>query len=359
MKYEYQFKGLGGKQDNKTEPIKNIILDIETYRICPENLKEESFSMDIDEIFLPGEEIKEFYPSFEYREDENSNIYLFIRHLLTIEIPELNTMNSVGVIICKLPKQIFENNLKIFYDDFTYDYIIRKKERITYEFRIMKFIYTLDEEIPFNLVINTNDLNEEIDSIEIFLEKKIKMKGNWKLLFWEKNNGEKIVKICPKKYSGDEVKKKILHFSEKLKIDSDELPEFVKNQYDINNISQYAKKEIEKYTKFDSDFLEKENHNIQRKDLNPSIDTEDFFCEYKVKFVIKFKDKKMYNEYDEFVIDLYTLKKSFIDECIKSYFNAKESSSFLSLDNQKDIDKKKRKCLAHLLILQKMIFIQL
>ena len=193
------------------------------------------------------------------------------------------------------------------------------------------------------MTINTEDLkNVEIDSIEIFLQKKIKIKGLVNLKFWKENDGEKIVKLSTKKYSGDEVKKKKLNFSEKLQIESDELPEFAKNEYDKENIPEYSKKEIEKYTKFDNDFLEKENHNVQRKDLNPSIDCEDFLCEYKVKFVIKFNRKTMYDESDEFVIDLYTLKPSFIDKCIQSYFKTKESSSFIFGD-EIDLDKKNEK----------------
>ena len=120
MKYEYEYEGiLGSKGDYKNDPNKRIIFETELYRICPKNFKEESFSLDLDDIFLPGEEIKDFYPTFEYREDK---IYLFIRHLLTIEIPELKTMNSTGIIICKLPKQNIEKNFKIIYDDFTWNY---------------------------------------------------------------------------------------------------------------------------------------------------------------------------------------------------------------------------------------------
>ena len=341
MKYEYEYEGiLGSKGDYKNDPNKRIIFETELYQICPKNFKEESFSLDLDDIFLPGEEIKDFYPTFEYREDK---IYLFIRHLLTIEIPELKTMNSTGIIICKLPKQNIEKNFKIIYDDFTWNYFLKKKGKISYEFRIQKLIYSLNEEIPVTLAINTEDLkNVEIDSIEIFLQKKIKIKGLVNLKFWKENDGEKIVKLSTKKFSGDEVKKKKLNFSEKLQIESDELPEFAKNEYDKENIPKYSKKEIEKYTKFDSNFLEKENHNVQRKDLNPSIDSEDFLCEYKVKFVIKFNRKTMLDESDELVIDLYTLKPSFIDKCIQSYFKTKESSSFIFGD-EIDLDKKNEK----------------
>ena len=336
-KYEYEYEGiLGSKGDYKKDPMKNVILDSETYHICPKDfLKEKQkkeFSIDIDEIFLPGEEVKDFYPTFEFRED---NLYIFIRHLLTIEIPELNTSNSIGVIICKLPKPYLEKNLKIIYDDYTWSYLLRNKGKIGYEFRIQKFSFSLNEEIPITLTVNTSNLkNVKIDSIEFELQKIIKIKGLLNIKPWKENDGEKTVSLFKKKYSDDEVSGENLQFSLKLQIDSEELPEFVKNEYDNNNISDYCQKEIEKYIKFDSNFLEKESLNNHRKDLNPSIDTEDFSCEYKITFNFEF-NKKMFKESDEFAIDLYTLKPCHINECIKPYFEIKESSSFIFFEKKK------------------------
>ena len=146
--------------------------------ICPDNFleKEESFPID---IYLPGDEEKKFYPTFEYR---NKGYSIYVRHLLTIEIPELKTCNSVGIIICKLPSKIDNNNLqknhfKKFNDNFVKAYFLVNKGRQVYEFNIKKLNYFLNEKIPVKLIVNNNDLKDiEIDSIELRLEKRLEIK---------------------------------------------------------------------------------------------------------------------------------------------------------------------------------------
>ena len=149
QKYEYQ---------NSDKQMNSFKLK-EAWYICPYNFlgKEESFPID---IYLPGDEEKNFYPTFEYR---NKGYSIYVRHLLTIEIPELKTCNSVGIIICKLPSKIDKNNLqknhfKKFNDDFVKTYFLVNKGRQVYEFNIKKLNYFLNEKIPVKLIVNNNDL---------------------------------------------------------------------------------------------------------------------------------------------------------------------------------------------------------
>ena len=120
QKYEYQ--------DKADKNIDTFTLKFPSYK-CPENFleKEETFPIDLD---LPSVENINFFPTFEYR---NKGYSLYVRHLLTIEIPELKTSNSIGIIICKLPSKIYNNNLqknhfKKFNDDFVKGYFRQIKE---------------------------------------------------------------------------------------------------------------------------------------------------------------------------------------------------------------------------------------
>ena len=52
----------------------------------------------------------ELLPTFEYRKKETN---LFVRHLLTVEMPGFEVMESVGVIICKLPEKFIKLKKRI------------------------------------------------------------------------------------------------------------------------------------------------------------------------------------------------------------------------------------------------------
>ena len=120
--------------------------------------------------------------TFKYR---NKGYSIYVRHLLTIEIPELKTCNSVGIIICKLPKidnnNLQKNHFKKFNDNFVKTYFLVNKGRQVYEFNIKKLNYSLNEKIPVKLIVNNNDLKDiEIDSIELRLEKRLEIKKKGK-----------------------------------------------------------------------------------------------------------------------------------------------------------------------------------
>ena len=275
QKYEYQ---------NSDKQMNSFKLK-EAWCICPDNFleKEESFPID---IYLPGDEEKKFYPTFEYR---NKGYSIYVRHLLTIEISELNTSNSIGIILSNLPSKIDKNNN-----------LQKNDENKVYQFNIEKLNYCLNEDILVYLIVNNNNIN----SIELILEKRLEIKktGIIEILkFFEKEN-EKIIILFKKEYKGKELKNKIMKFEEILKIDKKKLPSFVDDQN-----SEIGKSEIDKFIELDENFLERDEHRVE---LNPSINTELFLCEYKVKLIIHFNKFFFNTTEDFFLIDLYTLKPS-------------------------------------------------
>ena len=318
IKYEFRYKSLIGKHS-----LVDVISEQKIYRS-----KKESINVKLQ---VSSKKKEKFYPSFEYR---NKDYFLFVRHLLTIEIPDLKTSNSTGIIVCKLPE--IENIIKLedlnkrkyftIFKDFP-----TPKGRVVYEFSIKKLIYSLTEAIPVKLIVNTKELEDtKIKSIEFSLEKRLKVtyKINWKL--WGEDYREKNKTLFSKKYEGNEVevKNKIFKISENIEIDKNDLPEFVKE----NNIPQIYEKEIARFIKLDDDFIERDE---QRAELNPSIKTDLFFCEYKVKLNVNFNDKKVDEIKEEFLIDLYTFKPTSIDKMIEPYFKSEENSSFESQDGEK------------------------
>ena len=307
------------------------IKEKKSHQICPDNFleKEESFSIEID---LPGDEMKNFYPTFEYR---NKGYSLFVRHLLTIELPELKVSNSIGIIICKLPAKINDilkqNNLQSNnfrkYKKENIKKLLSNKGTLEYDFQIKKLIYSLTEEIPVKVKI-TKDLKDvELDSIEINLEQNLKMKqppSLQNLKIWEEKEGEKENTMFNEKYDGDKITKNVMNFSVNLEIDKDEFPVFI-SEFDQQEKSEVAKREIKRFIKFDENFVESDE---RREFLVPSINTDLFSCEYKVNMKIHFKNKIVSDKSEEIIIDLYTLKPSTIDKKLEYYFNTQENPSF-------------------------------
>ena len=322
-KYEFLYEGSTGKKEES-----KLIINIISEKYGCYNNKE---SIDIS-LIVP--KIKDFYPSFEFKK---KNYFLFVRHLFTIELPELKIAQSKGIIVCKFPETI-ENIIKkeklgktkyftIFKD------VQTKKGKIAYEFQIKKLIFSLDEKIPIKLTVNKKDLEDvDIKSIEFTLEKILKITDKTSLKFWGEDSRVKKIIMFSKKYEDDEVKNAIMEFLENAEIDKNELPEFVKE----NNEPKVYAKEIARFIKLDDDFVERDE---LRFELNPSIKTKLFLCEYKVKFNIKFNKNELKEINEEFLIDLYTLKPKVIDKKIEHYFKTKESSSFeIQTEQQSDYD---------------------
>ena len=322
-KYECLTKDNTGKIEENSDSKEKLIIDKSTVKYFSNNVLNKNMNIEFN-LILPAEEQKEFYPTFEFRKKD---ICLFVRHLLTIEIPDLKTSNSTGIIICKLPEKgnvDISKDTNISKEEYIKALKIMNRGKLTYQLSIKQFSFSLDEEIPIIFNINSSDLIDlEIKTIEFVLQKKLCVKGLLDFQFFNKKE-ERII-MDSRKYEGD-VKKKKLKFAGKLK---------------LNEIPEFSEKEIQRYTKFDGDFIERDD---QRMILNPSINTDLFSCEYKIKVNIKF-DSYLKREISfGLVIDFYNMKPSFIDDYLKHIFIIKENPSFdnnLEENKNKEEDKSK------------------
>ena len=116
--------------------------------------------------------------------------------------------------------------------------------------------------------------------------------------------------------------KKIIKINTQLKFSNKDIPEL-------------TEKEIEKYTDFDENFLERDDNRTQ---LNPSMNGNIFKCEYKIKINLVFDDIFRKTIYEFFIIDiydLYNINPESIPDYLKQYFLIKENKIHKSL-NEKD-----------------------
>lgn len=162
----------------------------------------------------------------------------------------------------------------------------------------------------------------------MILEKRLEIKLPWNPWNIKKMMGlnkeyKKTIILFSKKYKEAELKNKIMKCKENIQIDKTILPSFI-NEYDKKERSEMARKEIERFTRFDENFLERDE---LRALLNPSISTDLFLCEYKVKFNIHFSNNNLSTK-EEFTIDLYTLKPCVKNNLLEYFFNIQEYSSF-------------------------------
>ena len=320
-KCEYQSEK-NDKIENHSESSEDLIINkVKDFHLEKNDLSQKTninFS-----LLLPGDEQKNLYPTFEYRKKD---VNIFIRHLLTIELPDIEVKNSIGIIICKLPekkKDLKKKDLNIFKDKNIKTLGLINKGRLTYDIRIKKLSYSLDEEIPLKLNIISEELIDlGIDSVDIILQKKIAIKGsNYGMPCYLR---EMNYNMYEKKYSGLSVKKDFLGFVEILKAHRYDIPDF-------------TDREIERYSKFDLDFIERDD---QRMQINPSINIDKFICQYKVKINIRFNSFWKGDLKENFIIDMYTMKPSSNDEqYLKYLFLGDENSYFDSqIFNKKEED---------------------
>ena len=313
----YYADKIGGDKEEKSKNEDKIIIQKEIYHYFQQNLLKVGEKITIDfSFFLPGDEKSNFYPTFEFRKKRD---IISIRHLLTIEMPSLETANSVGLIIGKLPKRQFEfeeNNFSIVKTE-----EIKNYGKLEYKIMIPKASFPLNEKIPIQLYIDSSNLKKiKIDSIEINLERFIKIKLTINTKFWGEKADEKKKTIDSIKYEDEKIKEK-MNICEALKIKKQEFNE------------QF----ITIFKNFDEEFLES-----QRMELTPSINSKLFECQYTISIIIIYlipskllKDKTKEIE-EKFEIDLYTLKPEIIDDFLSHYFNEKKNRFYNSpTENEK------------------------
>ena len=293
--------------DESSNDKETLLLEKKFIKHFPDIISKVIIIKDI-EFEVPSASNKLFFPSFEYRKKITS---LFVRHLLTVEIPGFEVMESVGVIICKLPNKIYKiekKNSNIFKDKNISTFFGLKSEgKLSYNISLKKQVYNPKEEIPINISINSTELTYlNIELIEIIFQRKIIIYG------FIINTEEKV--ILDKK-SFNNIDQKIVKFNTQLKFDNKDIPEL-------------SQKEIEKYSNFDKNFLERDDNRTQ---LTPSMDGSFFKCEYKIKINMSLDNiyGKTISEY--FIIDIYdiyNISQEAIPDNLKHYFLIKENELF-------------------------------
>ena len=312
-KYELQTKSYKAEIQDNSDSNEILIVDKNITKSFKNDYLPKKTKIEFC-INLPADENKYFYPTFEYRKGDMN---IFIRHLLTIELPDLEVANSTGIIIYKLPEK---PNKNIEEDSNIYKSFYLSKGKFTCNIRIKKLSFSFDEEIPIKLDIDPSELKDlKIEKVELKFQKNIYVKKTIKIF---KLKEEKTI-IASKEYTGAEIKEKNYQLLEKFKLDNSDIPEF-------------TEKTKERFTKFNEHFIERDD---QRMILNPSVNTDLFACEYKIKINIHFN----YFPLDidkEFEIDLYNMKPSLIDDFLNHYFVCQENPLF---DSNEYKEKEKEK----------------
>jgi len=301
--------------DLTTKIIDNLLIEKSYVKHFPDNIPKKILVKDI-ELEVPSPNNNIFKPTFEFRK---SDINIFVRHLLTVEIPGLEIMDSIGVIICKLPEKFYKiekKNSNIFKDEHVNTIFGLKNEgKISYNISLKKQIYNPKEEIPINICINSTELkNINVESIEVILQKKI-------IIYKFPLNKEEKIVMDKQNFTELTFDKKIIKINTQLKFSNKDIPEL-------------TEKEIEKYTDFDENFLERDDNRTQ---LNPSMNGNIFKCEYKIKINLVFDDIFRKTIYEFFIIDiydLYNINPESIPDYLKQYFIIKENKIHKSLDEK-------------------------
>ena len=301
--------------DLTTKIIDNLLIEKSYVKHFPDIISKKILVKDI-ELEVPSPNNNIFKPTFEFRK---SDINIFVRHLLTVEIPGLEIMDSIGVIICKLPEKFYKiekKNSNIFKDEHVNTIFGLKNEgKISYNISLKKQIYNPKEEIPINICINSTELkNINVESIEVILQKKI-------IIYKFPLNIEEKIVMDKQTFTELTFDKKIIKINTQLKFSNKDIPEL-------------TEKEIEKYTDFDENFLERDDNRTQ---LNPSMNGNIFKCEYKIKINLVFDDIFRKTIYEFFIIDiydLYNINPESIPDYLKQYFLIKENKIHKSLDEK-------------------------
>ena len=269
-----QFEKCQFKKDDDTssKEKETLLLTKKFVKHFPDLINKKILFKDIEfEVVSSSSDI---IPTFEYRKKETN---LFVRHLLTVEMPGLEVMESVGVIICKLPEKMYKiekKNSNIFMDEDVKTFFGLKNEgKLSYNISLKKQVYNPKEEIPINISINSSELKYlNIESIETIFQKKIIIFG------FPLNTEEK--EILDKK--------------------------------SFKNIKSDQKI-------------------IKRKQLTPSMESKYFKCEYKIEINIVLNNicRKTINKFFKICIyDIYNINIESIPENLKHYFLIKENEFF-------------------------------
>lgn len=270
--YEHQNKeNYEGKINENAQQHKEIIFTKEaSFSLKESNTISKCIKIPI-KISLPKNE--KLLPTFEYH---SSEFIIGIRHIFTVEFPELKSINSIGIIICK-PANLNNNKINendetlkmsggeiiIFKDEQIYSMGMFNKGKISYLIRTAKKEYQFGDDILIKIMLDSTGLQDyNIQNIKIKLQKKITIFG-----FPLNNKIERNV-IQEKTFEKNELEEKQ---SSKYEL------EFNLSKVEEIKINQ---KEFQQYLYFNEKIL---NNFENISQLTPSMKGHLFSCEYKIK----------------------------------------------------------------------------
>ena len=293
-------KDLSNKQNEHNKKHKEIIFNKEAKIEIENNKISCTLKIPIKVSITNNEKL---LPSFNLK---NKDFIAGIRHIFTVKIPEINAINSIGIIISDKIQKKSNNNPEniIFKNEQIYKMGIINKGNISYCIRIPKNEYKNDEDINIKIMVDSSSLQEnKIEKIKVKLQRKIIILGYTVNSDFRYSLNEKI-------------------------FEKSELSEKHSNKYELEYIfpkieeNNYNEKELEQYIHFNENIID---NNWNNKCLTPSMKGYFFSCEYKIKIRTILDSSLITTKKIDFPIDIY-----FSDE----YFNKFK----LKFENEKEDD---------------------
>ena len=293
-------KDLSNKQNEHNKKHKEIIFNKEAKIEIENNKISCTLKIPIKVSITNNEKL---LPSFNLK---NKDFIAGIRHIFTVKIPEINAINSIGIIISDIIQKKSNNNPEniIFKNEQIYKMGIINKGNISYCIRIPKNEYKNDEDINIKIMVDSSSLQEnKIEKIKVKLQRKIIILGYTVNSDFRYSLNEKI-------------------------FEKSELSEKHSNKYELEYIfpkieeNNYNEKELEQYIHFNENIID---NNWNNKCLTPSMKGYFFSCEYKIKIRTILDSSLITTKKIDFPIDIY-----FSDE----YFNKFK----LKFENEKEDD---------------------
>ena len=200
---------------------------------------------------------------------KNKDFISGVRHIFTVNFPDINSINSIGIIISELNyneiKDSTQNNNTIFKTEQINKMGLINKGKISYCLRLAKNQYRHDEDINMKIMVDSNGLQEmSINEIKIKLQRKI-------TIFGYTVNSDLRYTLYEKKFEKDEL--------DKLAKNNSKIYE-LENTFQKLDQNNFDEKEIEQYVHFNENIID---NYWNEKCVAPTIKGYYFSCEYKIK----------------------------------------------------------------------------
>ena len=200
---------------------------------------------------------------------KNKDFISGVRHIFTVNFPDINSINSIGIIISERNyneiKDSTQNNNTIFKTEQINKMGLINKGKISYCLRLAKNQYRHDEDINMKIMVDSNGLQEmSINEIKIKLQRKI-------TIFGYTVNSDLRYTLYEKKFEKDEL--------DKLAKNNSKIYE-LENTFQKLDQNNFDRKEIEQYVHFNENIID---NYWNEKCVAPTIKGYYFSCEYKIK----------------------------------------------------------------------------